>query len=313
MSELKYIATRESYGSALKELGNRYSDIVVLDADLSGATRTSGFRDAFPERFIQCGIAESNMVGAAAGLSTMGLVPFVSSFAMFAVGRAFEQIRNSIGYPHLNVKIAATHGGLSVGEDGATHQCCEDFALMRSIPGMVVMTPSDDVEAKQMVEAAYHYNGPVYMRFSRAYSPIIHSQDHRFEIGKGEIIRKGTDVGIIANGTMVWEAITAANVLKDKGISAMVVNMPVIKPIDDDLLNYIAKTCGAIITVEEHNVIGGLGESVCRTISKSCPTKISCIGVDDKFGHSGPATDILKEYGLSYENIVKQAAALCEV
>ena len=311
MSELKYIATRESYGNALKELGKKYSDIVVLDADLSAATRTCRFRDAFPERFIQCGIAESNMVGVAAGLSTMGLVPFVSSFAMFVAGRAFEQIRNSIGYPHLNVKIAATHGGPSVGEEGATHQCCEDFALMRSIPGMVVMCPSDDIEAKQMVEAAYHYKGPVYIRFSRAYSPIVHDCDYRFDINKGEIICKGTDVGIIAVGTMVWEAITAANVLRDKGISAMVINMPVIKPIDDDLLIYAAKKCRSIITVEEHTVIGGLGEAVCRTISKSFPTKISCIGVEDKFCHSGPATDILREYGLCYENIVKQALELC--
>lgn len=312
MSELKYIATRESYGNALKELGEKYSDIVVLDADLSGATRTSRFKGSFPERFIQCGIAESNMVGVAAGLSTMGFVPFVSSFAMFAAGRAFEQIRNSVGYPHLNVKIAATHGGLSVGEDGATHQCCEDFALMRSIPGMVVMSPSDDVEAKQMVEAAYHYKGPVYMRFSRSYSPIIHNQDYRFKIGKGEIICEGTDVGIISNGIMVWEAITAANILKDKGISVMVVNMPVIKPIDEDILLCIAQKCKKIVVAEEHSIIGGLGEAVCREISKKCAVRIECIGVEDKFGHSGPATDILKEYGLSSDNIVKKVLELFE-
>lgn len=309
MAELKKIATRESYGNALKELGAEFDNLVVLDADLAGATKTSIFQKAFPERHFDFGIAEANMICAAAGMATTGLVPFASSFAMFAAGRAFEQVRNSIGYPHLNVKIGATHGGISVGEDGASHQCCEDFALMRTIPGMVVMSPADDVEARAMVRAAYLHDGPVYMRFGRAAVPVIHSEDLRFEIGKGEILRDGSDVAIIANGLMVYEALVAAETLAAEGISAMVINMATIKPLDDALVLHAAEKCGKIITCEEHNVVGGLGEAVCALLCEQYPTPVRRIGVNDEFGHSGPAAALLKQFGLCSEHIVEVARA----
>ena len=304
MADVKKIATRDSYGNALKELGAEFDNLVVLDADLAGATKTGTFQKAFPDRFFDCGIAEADMVCAAAGLSTTGLVPFASTFAMFAAGRAFEQIRNSIGYPHLNVKIGATHGGISVGEDGASHQCCEDFGLMRTIPGMVVMSPADDVEAKAMVRAAYEHNGPVYMRFGRAAVPVIHDESYKFVIGKGEVIRDGADVAIIANGLMVYEAIKAAEELAEAGINAMVINMPTIKPLDEELVLAAAKKCGKIITCEEHSVIGGLGEAVCSYLSENLPTPVKRIGVNDKFGFSGPAYEVLREFGLCADNIV---------
>lgn len=308
MAEVKCVATRESYGNALKELAAEGADnLVVLDADLSAATKTGIFKKAFPERHINCGIAESNMMCVAAGLSTMGLVPFASSFAMFASGRAFEQIRNSIGYPHLNVKIGATHAGISVGEDGASHQCCEDFALMRSIPGMTVICPADDVEAKQAVKAAYALDGPVYLRFGRLAVPVFHSDDYKFEIGKGEVITEGTDVTIIANGLMVAEAIEAEKMLKADGISAEIINIATIKPLDKELVVNSAKKTGRVITVEEHSIIGGLGEAVCAALSEEYPTPVKRIGVNDEFGHSGPAKDLLKQFGLSAENIYKVA------
>lgn len=308
MAEVKCVATRESYGNALKELAAEGADnLVVLDADLSAATKTGIFKKAYPERHINCGIAESNMMCVAAGLSTMGLVPFASSFAMFASGRAFEQIRNSIGYPHLNVKIGATHAGISVGEDGASHQCCEDFALMRSIPGMTVICPADDVEAKQAVKAAYALDGPVYLRFGRLAVPVFHSDDYKFEIGKGEVITEGTDVTIIANGLMVAEAIEAEKMLKADGISAEIINIATIKPLDKELVVNSAKKTGKVITVEEHSIIGGLGEAVCAALSEECPTPVKRIGVNDEFGHSGPAKDLLKQFGLSAENIYKVA------
>lgn len=308
MAEVKCVATRESYGNALKELAAEGADnLVVLDADLSAATKTGIFKKAFPERHINCGIAESNMMCVAAGLSTMGLVPFASSFAMFASGRAFEQIRNSIGYPHLNVKIGATHAGISVGEDGASHQCCEDFALMRSIPGMTVICPADDVEAKQAVKAAYALDGPVYLRFGRLAVPVFHSDDYKFEIGKGEVITEGTDVTIIANGLMVAEVIEAEKMLKADGISAEIINIATIKPLDKELVVNSAKKTGKVITVEEHSIIGGLGEAVCAALSEECPTPVKRIGVNDEFGHSGPAKDLLKQFGLSAENIYKVA------
>lgn len=308
MAEVKCVATRESYGNALKELAAEGAEnLVVLDADLSAATKTGIFKKAYPERHINCGIAESNMMCVAAGLSTMGLVPFASSFAMFASGRAFEQIRNSIGYPHLNVKIGATHAGISVGEDGASHQCCEDFALMRSIPGMTVICPADDVEAKQAVKAAYALEGPVYLRFGRLAVPVFHSEDYKFEIGKGEVITEGTDVTIIANGLMVAEAIEAEKMLSADGISAEVINIATIKPLDKELVVKSAKKTGKVITVEEHNIVGGLGEAVCAALSEECPTPVKRIGVNDEFGHSGPAKDLLKQFGLSAENIYNTA------
>ncbi|MGN0533228.1 MAG: transketolase family protein [Eubacterium sp.] len=306
MAEVKRIATRDSYGNALKELAQEGADnLVVLDADLSAATKTGIFKKEFPERHFNCGIAEGNMISVAAGLSTMGLVPFASSFAMFAAGRAFEQVRNSIGYPHLNVKIGATHAGISVGEDGASHQCCEDFALMRSIPGMVVICPADDVEAKQAVKAAYKYEGPVYLRFGRLAVPVFHDDSYKFEIGKGEVIREGSDVTIIANGLMVAEAIEAGKALDEKGISAEIINIATIKPLDEELVLASARKTGKVITVEEHSIIGGLGEAVCALLAEKCPVPVKRIGVNDEFGHSGPALDLLKQFGLSAENITK--------
>ena len=310
--EMKKVATRDSYGNALKALGAKYENLVVLDADLAGATKTGTFQKAFPDRFFDCGIAEADMICAAAGLSTTGLVPFASSFAMFAAGRAFEQVRNSIGYPHLNVKIGATHGGISVGEDGASHQCCEDFALMRSIPGMTVICPADDVEAQQAVEAAYEMEGPVYLRFGRLAVPVFHSEDYKFVIGKGEVVKEGKDVAIIANGLMVYEAIQAGEKLAKAGIDAMVINMPTIKPLDEELVIAAARKCGKVITCEEHSVIGGLGEAVASCLAEKCPTLVRRIGVNDEFGHSGPATDLLKQFGLSAENIVATAKELCK-
>ena len=312
MADVKKIATRESYGNALAELGKEMPNLVVLDADLAGATKTGIFKKAFPERFFDCGIAECDMVGVAAGLATMGFVPFASSFAMFAAGRAFEQIRNTVGYPHLNVKIGATHGGISVGEDGASHQCNEDFAVMRTIPGMVVMCPADDVEAKAMVKAAAEHVGPVYMRFSRFASPVFHGEDYTFQIGKGEVLTEGTDVAIIANGLMVSEAVDAAKLLADKGISARVINMATIKPLDEALVLQAAKDCGRIVTVEEHSVIGGLGEAVCSVLAENCPTPVKRIGVNDEFGHSGPAAGLLKQFGLCAEHIAEVTEAFCK-
>lgn len=306
MADIKKVATRDSYGNALKELGTTADNLVVLDADLAGATKTCIFQKAYPKRHFDFGIAEANMINAAAGLSTMGLVPFTSTFAMFAAGRAYEQVRNTIGYPHLNVKIGATHGGISVGEDGASHQCCEDFALMRTIPGMTVMCPSDDIEAKAMVKAAYEIEGPVYMRFGRAATPVFHNEDFTFEIGKGEIIQDGTDIAIIAIGIMVPEAIEVAKILAGEGISALVINMATIKPLDEALVLEAAKRCGKIVTVEEHSIIGGLGEAVSSFLSETLPTPVKRIGVNDEFGHSGPAGELLKAFGLCSDNIVAQ-------
>ena len=305
MAEITKIATRDSYGNALKELGATCDNLVVLDADLAGATKTATFQKAFPDRHFDCGIAEANMINVAAGLSTMGLVPFAATFAMFAAGRAYEQVRNTLGYPHLNVKIGATHGGISVGEDGASHQCCEDFALMRTIPGMTVMCPSDDIEAKAMVKAAYEMEGPVYMRFGRAAKPVFHKEDYKFTIGKGEVLHEGTDVAIIANGIMVPEAIDACEQLEKDGVSVYLINMPTIKPLDEALVLDAAKKCGRIVTVEEHNIIGGLGEAVAGYLSEVHPTPVKRIGVNDEFGHSGPAGELLKAFGLCAENIVK--------
>ena len=312
MAEMKKVATRDSYGAALVELGAQHDNLVVLDADLAGATKTGVFKKAYPDRHIDCGIAEANMMCMAAGMSTAGLVPFASSFAMFAAGRAFEQVRNSIGYPHLNVKIGATHGGISVGEDGASHQCCEDFALMRSIPGMTVICPADDVEARAAVKAAYDYEGPVYLRFGRLAIPVFHDDDYKFEIGKGEIIKDGTDVAIIANGLLVYEAIQAGEELAKEGINAMVINMATIKPLDEELVIAAAKKCGKVITCEEHSVIGGLGEAVCAVLSEKCPTPVKRIGVNDEFGHSGPAVKLLEQFGLCAANIVATAKEFCK-
>ena len=312
MADMIKTATRDAYGKALAELGQEKDNLIVFDADLAGATKTSVFQKAFPDRHFDCGIAEGNMICAAAGASTMGLVPFASSFAMFAAGRAFEQVRNSIGYPHLNVKIGATHGGISVGEDGASHQCCEDFALMRSIPGMTVICPADDVEAKAAVKAAYEMNGPVYLRFGRLAVPEFHEKNFNFQIGKGEVLRDGTDVAIIANGLLVYEAIKAGEALAEQGINAMVINMATIKPLDEELVLEAAKKCGKVITCEEHSVIGGLGEAVCSLLSEKLPTIVRRIGVNDEYGHSGPAVDLLKQFGLSAEHIVEVATELCK-
>jgi len=290
MSDVKKIATRESYGNALAELGAEHENLVVLDADLAGATKTGVFKKAFPERHINCGIAESNMIGVAAGLAAAGKVPFASSFAMFAAGRAYEQVRNSVGYPHLNVKIGATHAGISVGEDGATHQCNEDLALMRTIPGMVVINPSDDIEAKAAVKAAYEYYGPVYMRFGRLAVPVINdNEDYKFEIGKGVVLREGKDVTIIATGLPVANCLEAAEKLAADGIDAKVINIHTIKPLDNELVVAAAKETGKVVTVEEHSVIGGLGSAVCDVLAEQAPTKVLKIGVNDTYGESGPA------------------------
>ena len=305
MSEVKKIATRDSYGNALVELGREHENLVVLDADLAAATKT--VKKAYPERFIDCGIAEANMTGVAAGLSTCGKVPFISSFAMFAAGRAFEQIRNSIGYPHLNVKIGATHAGISVGEDGATHQCNEDIALMRAIPGMVVINPADDIEARAAVKAAYEYVGPVYLRFGRLAVPVINDgADYKFEIGKGVTLREGSDCSIIATGLCVSEALAAADTLAEQGIHAEVINIHTIKPLDEELVVKTAKKTGRVFTVEEHSIIGGLGAAVAETLGEKCPTKITRIGVNDVFGESGPAKELLHKYELDAEGIANR-------
>lgn len=307
MSDVKKIATRESYGNALAELGAEHKDVVVLDADLAAATKTGVFKKAFPERFIDCGIAECNMMGVAAGLATTGLVPFASSFAMFAAGRAFEQVRNSIGYPHLNVKIGATHAGISVGEDGATHQCNEDIALMRTIPGMVVISPADDVEAKAAVKAAYEHQGPVYLRFGRLAVPVINDRpDYKFEIGKGVVLREGKDLTIIATGLPVSNCLEAAEKLAADGIDAKVINIHTIKPLDEDLVVAAAKETGKVVTVEEHSVIGGLGSAVCDVLAEKAPTKVMKIGINDTFGESGPAAELLKKYGLDTDSIYEK-------
>ena len=311
MAEVKKMATRDGYGQGLVDLGAQYDNVVVLDADLAGSTKTGMFLKAYPDRHFNCGIAEGDMMCVAAGMAATGLVPFASSFAMFAAGRAFEQIRNSIGYPGLNVKIGATHGGISVGEDGASHQCCEDFALMRSIPGMVVISPADAVEAAAAVKAAYLHQGPVYLRFGRLAVPVFHEEGFEFKIGKGEIMRDGTDVAIIANGLMVYEAVQAGEKLAELGINAMIINMSTIKPLDEELVLAAASKCGRIITCEEHSVIGGLGEAVCSLLSEKLPTPVKRIGVQDVFGESGPANALLKAYGLSAENIVEVAKDLC--
>ncbi len=309
MAETKKIATRDSYGNELVALGKENPNIIVMDADLSAATKTGIFRKAFPNRFINAGIAEGNMMSVAAGLSTTGKIVFASSFAMFAAGRAFEQVRNSIGYPHLNVKIGATHAGISVGEDGATHQCCEDIALMRSIPGMVILNPADDVEARKAVRAAAAWDGPVYLRFGRLAVPVLFEEDYPFEIGKGVTLAQGTDVTIVATGLMVGEAIKAVELLKNEGISARLINMPTIKPIDRDILVAAANETGAIVTAEEHNVIGGLGSAVAEVICETVPVPVLRVGVEDTFGTSGPALDLLPLFGLCADNIVAKAKA----
>ena len=310
MADVKKIATRESYGNALAELGKENPNVVVLDADLAAATKTGVFKKEFPERHIDCGIAECNMVGMGAGLAASGMIPFVSTFAMFAAGRAYEQVRNGVGYPHLNVKIGATHGGISVGEDGATHQCCEDVALMRTIPGMTVIVPSDDVEAKAVVKAAAELDGPVYMRFGRLAVPVINdTADYKFEIGKGTVLREGTDVTIIANGLCVGESLEAAEKLAADGINAKVINMATVKPLDDELVIAAAKETGKVVTVEEHSVIGGLGSAVCDVLSEKAPTPVLKLGVQDVFGHSGPAVQLIKEFGLDSEGIYKSVKA----
>lgn len=310
MSEVKKIATRESYGNALVECGKDFDNLVVLDADLAAATKTGIFKKAYPERHIDCGIAECNMVGIAAGLAATGKIPFVSSFAMFAAGRAFEQVRNSVGYPKLNVKIGATHAGISVGEDGATHQCNEDIALMRTIPGMVVINPSDDVEAKAAVRAAIEHEGPVYLRFGRLATPVINDvPDYKFEIGKGVVLKEGKDVTIVATGLCVAESLEAAKKLAEDGIDAKVINIHTIKPLDEELIIAAAKETGKVVTVEEHSVIGGLGSAVCDCLSQNCPTPVCKIGVNDVFGESGPAVKLIAKYGLDSEGIYTKVKA----
>ncbi|MGI6111549.1 MAG: transketolase family protein [Bilifractor sp.] len=304
MADVKKIATRESYGNALVELGKEHDDLIVLDADLAGATKTGIFKKAFPDRHIDCGIAEADMMGIAAGLATTGFVPFASTFAMFAAGRAFEQVRNSIGYPHLNVKIGATHAGISVGEDGASHQCCEDIALMRTIPGVTIIVPSDDIEAKAAVKAAYEMEGPCYLRFGRLAVPVINDRpDYKFEIGKGITLREGSDLTIVATGLEVGYALEAADRLAKDGVSAEVINIHTIKPIDEDLLIASASKTGKVVTVEEHSVIGGLGGAVAEVLSEKCPTKMHRIGVYDVFGESGPAVELLHKYGLDGDGV----------
>ena len=313
MSEVKKIATRESYGNALVELGAEHDNLIVLDADLAAATKTGVFKKAYPDRHIDCGIAECNMMGIAAGLSTTGIVPFASTFAMFAAGRAFEQVRNSIGYPHLNVKIGATHAGISVGEDGATHQCNEDIALMRTIPGMVILNPADDVEAKACVKAAYEYNGPVYLRFGRLAVPVINDRpDYKFELGKGVVLREGQDVTIVATGLCVSSALEAAEKLAADGIDAKIINIHTIKPLDEELIVAAAKETGKVVTVEEHSVIGGLGSAVCDALAEKCPVPVKKIGVQDVFGESGPAVALLAKYKLDGEGVYEQVKEFCK-
>ena len=310
MADVIKKATRESYGEALRDLAEEYPELVVLDADLAAATKTGIFKKAYPDRFFDCGIAEANMMGVAAGLATAGKIPFASTFAMFAAGRAYEIVRNSIGYPHLNVKIGATHAGISVGEDGATHQCNGDIALMRTIPGMTIINPADDVEARAAVKAALDFNGPVYMRFGRLAVPVINdAKTYKFELGKGIVLREGSDLTIVATGLMVNEALQAAETLTGEGISARVVNIHTIKPLDKELICKCAKETGVIVTAEEHSIIGGLGSAVAEAVTECCPVPVVKIGVNDEFGHSGPAVDLLKEFGLSAENIVSKAKA----
>ncbi|MBR5438178.1 MAG: transketolase family protein [Clostridia bacterium] len=311
MADVIKCATRDAYGNALKELGAR-DDILVLDADLAKATKTIAFKKEYPDKFIDCGIAEGNMMGIAAGLAATGYTVFASSFAMFAAGRAFEQVRNSIAYPNLNVKIGATHAGISVGEDGASHQCCEDIALMRSIPNMVIINPADDVEARQAVLAAAEHEGPVYMRFGRLAVPRVNAEDYKFEIGKGVTLKDGKDVTIVASGLMVAEALAAADKLAEEGIDARVINIHTIKPIDKDILVKAAKETGAIVTAEEHSIIGGLGGAVCEALAEEYPVPVVRLGVNDTFGKSGPALELLKIYGLDADNIVIKAKAALE-
>lgn len=307
MSEIIKTATRDAYGKTLVELGDTDKKIIVLDADLAAATKTGMFKKAHPEKFVDCGIAEGNMMGVAAGLAASGYTVFASSFAMFAAGRAFEQVRNSIGYPHLNVKIGATHAGISVGEDGASHQCCEDIGLMRTIPGMVILNPADDIEARACVLAAAEHDGPVYMRFGRLAVPRVFDENYKFEIGKGAVLKEGTDVTIIATGLMVNEALMAAEKLSDEGISARVVNMATIKPIDRDIIVDSAKKTGVIVTAEEHNIIGGLGSAVAEVVCETVPVPVLRVGVNDVFGKSGPAVQLLHEFGLDADNIAAKA------
>lgn len=313
MADVKKIATREGYGDTLKELAAIHDDIIVFDADLAGSTKSGAVKKVKPECHFNCGIAEGNMASVAAGAAAMGLTPFISSFAMFAAGRAFEQIRNSIGYPHLNVKVCASHGGISVGEDGASHQCCEDLALMRTIPGMVVMNPADYTEACEAVKAAYAYQGPVYIRFGRSAVPVIErSADYKFEIGKGTVVHEGSDVAIIATGTMVYEAMKAADALEAEGIHARVISMCTIKPLDEEIVLTAARECGKVITCEEHSIVGGLGEAVAACLSEKLPTPMKRIGVEDVFGFSGPADELMKLFGLCDSHIVEVAREMCK-
>ena len=309
MSDVKKIATRESYGRTLVELGKENDKIVVLDADLAESTKTGVFKKALPERHFDCGIAEADMIGIAAGLAAAGMVPFASSFAMFAAGRAFEQIRNSVGYPHLNVKICATHAGVSVGEDGATHQCNEDIALMRTIPGMVVINPADATEAAKAVEAAIEHEGPVYLRFGRMAVPVLYGNDYDFKIGRGTKMAEGNDVSIICAGIMVEQALGAREILASEGICASVVNMATIKPIDETMVIAEAQRCGAIVTAEEHSVIGGLGAAVCETLARTCPVPVIRTGIKDTFGKSGTAKELITYFGLDAQSIAENAKA----
>ena len=314
MSDVIKKATRESYGETIRDLAEEYKDLVVLDADLAAATKTGIFKKAYPDRFFDCGIAEANMMGVAAGLAACGKIPFASTFAMFAAGRAYEIVRNSIGYPHLNVKIGATHAGISVGEDGATHQCNEDIALMRTIPGMTIINPCDDVEACAAVKAALDYVGPVYMRFGRLAVPVINDREtYKFQLGKGVVMKDGSDVTIVATGLMVNESLEAAKALEAEGISARVVNIHTIKPLDKELICRCARETGVIVTAEEHSVIGGLGSAVAEAVTECCPVPVIKVGVNDEYGYSGPAVELLKRCRLSAENIaekVKEALKL---
>ncbi|MBR7032667.1 MAG: transketolase family protein [Clostridia bacterium] len=307
------IATREAYGKALEEFGAVYPDLVVLDADLAAATKTGIFKKAYPDRFFDCGIAENNMIGVAVGLSLTGKIPFASSFAMFAAGRSFEQVRNSVGYPHCNVKIGATHAGITVGEDGATHQCCEDIALMRTIPGMVIINPADGVEARLAVKAAIEYKGPVYLRFGRMAVPYVYGEDYKFEIGKASVLADGDDVAIMATGIEVEQALAAKELLAAEGVSAAVVNISTIKPLDCETVTAMAKKCGAVVTCEEHTVIGGLGAAVCETLAETCPVPVLRVGVDDVFGRSGPAKELVSYFGLDAAAIAEKARAAIDL